>query len=59
MHSEEHREGKGKKNEQNLREMEDTMKCTNILIMEVPEEENNKKNHIDIFLEIIAENFPN
>ena len=34
------------------------MKCTNIRIIEVPEEEDKKKGHEKILEEIIAENVP-
>ena len=34
------------------------MKCSNIRIIEVPEEEDRKKNHEKILEEIIVENFP-
>ena len=34
------------------------MKCPNILIIGVPEEEDRKKGHEKILEEIIAENFP-
>ena len=37
----------------------DNIKCTNIQIIGVPEEEEKKKGHEKIFEEIIVENFPN
>ena len=37
----------------------DNIKCTNILTIEVPEEEEKKKGTEKIFEEIIVENFPN
>ena len=46
-----------KRNEDNLRDLQDNMKCSNIRIIEVPEE-NKKKDHEKILEEIIVENFP-
>ena len=43
----------------NLRDIWDKIKCTNIRIIEAPEEEEKKKGPRKIFEEIIAENFPN
>jgi len=55
------REGKKekwiKRNENNLRDLWDKVKCPNIQIIGIPEEEDKKKNHEEI-LEIIVENFP-
>ena len=34
-----------KRNEDNLRDLQDNMKCSNIRITGVPEEEDEKKNH--------------
>ena len=48
---------KNKRNEDNLRDLQDNMKCSNIQIIGVPEEEDKKKDHEKI-LEIIVENFP-
>ena len=48
-----------KKNEDSLRDLWDNIKCTNILIIEVPEGEKREKRPKKIFEEIIAENFPN
>ena len=45
-------------NEDNLRDLWDNVKCTNIRIIGVPEEEDKKKGHEKILEEIIAENFP-
>ena len=45
------------KNEDNLRDLWDNVKCPNIRIIGVPEEEDKKKDHEKI-LEIIVENFP-
>ena len=47
-----------KRNEDNLRDLWDNVKCPNIQITGVPEEEDNKKGHEKIFEEIIVENFP-
>ena len=46
-----------KRNGDNLRDLWDNVKCPNIRIIGVPEEEDRKKDHEKI-LEIIAENFP-
>ena len=43
----------------NLRDLCDNIKCTNIQIIGVPEEEENKKWYEKIFEEIIVENFLN
>ena len=47
-----------KRNEDNLREFQDNIKCYNIRIIGVPEEEDKKKDHEKILEEIIVENFP-
>ena len=47
-----------KRIEDSLRDLWD-IKCTNILIIRVPEEEEKKKGTEKIFEEIIVENFPN
>ena len=47
-----------KRNEDNLRDLQDNMKCANIRIIGVPEEEDKKKDHEKILEEIIVENFP-
>ena len=47
-----------KRNEDKLRELQDNMKCSNIQIIGVPEEEDKKKDHEKILEEIIVENFP-
>ena len=46
-----------KRNEDNLRDLQDNIKCSNIRIIRVPEEEGKKKDHEKI-LETIVENFP-
>ena len=47
-----------KRTEDSLRDLWDNIKCTNIRIIGVPEEEK-KKGYEKILEEIIAENFPN
>ena len=47
-----------KRNEDNLRDLQDNIKCHNIRIIGVPEEEDKKKDHEQILEEIIVENFP-
>ena len=46
------------RNEDNLRDLGDNVKCPNIRIIGVPEEEDKKKDHEKILGEIIVENFP-
>ena len=48
-----------KRTEESLRDFWDHIKCTNIQIIGVPEEEEKKKGYEKIFEEIIVENFPN
>ena len=48
-----------KRTEDNLRDLWDNIRCTNILIIGVPEEEEKKKGYEQIFEEIRVENFPN
>ena len=52
------KEKRMKRNEDNLRDLWDNVKCSNIWIIEIPEEEDKKKDHEKIFEEIIVENFP-
>ena len=47
-----------KRNEDNLRDLQENMKCSNIRIIGVQEEEDQKKDHEKIVEEIIVENFP-
>ena len=47
-----------KRNDDNLRDLQDNIKYPNIWIIGVPEEEDKKKDHEKIFEEIIVENFP-
>ena len=55
--SERKQEQRIKRNEDNLRDLQDNMKCFNIQIVGVPEEDQ-KKDHEKIVEEIIVENFP-
>ena len=55
--AEQKREKRLKTNEENLRELWDNIKCTNIRIIGVPEGEERGKGTEKIFQEIIAENF--
>ena len=48
-----------KRIENNLRDLWDNIKCTNIQIIGVSEEDKEKKGSEKIFEEIIVENFPN
>ena len=47
-----------KRNENNLRDLWDNVKCPNIRITGVPEEEDKRKRHKNIFEKIIVKNFP-
>ena len=47
-----------KRNEDNLRDLQDDIKRPNIRIIGVPEEEDKKKDYEKILEEIIVENFP-
>ena len=47
-----------KRNEDNLRDLWNNVKCPNIRIIGVPEEEDKKKDQEKILEEIIVENFP-
>ena len=55
--AEQKREKRLKTNEESLRELWDNVKCTNIHIIGMPEEERGKGTE-KIFQEITAENFP-
>ena len=48
-----------KRTEDSLRDLWDNIKCTNIRIIGVLEEEEKKKGYEKIFEEMIVENFPN
>ena len=52
------KEKRSKRNEDNLRDLWNNVKCPNIQIIGVPEEEDQKKDHEKIPEEIIVENFP-
>ena len=52
------REKRMKRNEDNLRELWDNVKCPNIQTIGLPEEDKKKKCHEKILEEIIVENFP-
>ena len=56
--SERKKEKQIKRNEDNLRDLWDTVKLSNIRIIGVPEEKDKKKHHEKILKEIIVENFP-
>ena len=56
--SERKKEKRIKRNENNLRDFQDSVKHPNIWIIGVPEEEDKKKDHEKILEEIIVENFP-
>ena len=56
---EQNKEKRMKKIEDNLRDLWDNTKHTNVRIIGVPEEEEKKKGSEKIFEEIIVENFPN
>ena len=45
-----------KRNEDNLTDLQDNIKCSNIRIIRVPEEEDKKKDHEKILEEIVVEN---
>ena len=52
------RENRIKRNEGNLRDFWDNVKCPNIQIIRIPEEEDKKKDHEKILEEIVVEKFP-
>ena len=57
--TEQNKEKRMKRIEDSLRDLWDNIKCTNIRIIGVPEEEEKKKGTEKIFEEITVENFPN
>ena len=57
--AEQSKEKRMKRIEDSLRDLWDNIKCTNIRIIGVPEEEEKEKRTEKIFEEIIVENFPN
>ena len=56
---EENKEKRMKRIEDSLRDLWDNIKCTNIRIIGVPEEEEKEQASEKIFEKIIVENFPN
>ena len=56
--SERKKEKQIKRNEDNLKDLQDSVKCPNIQIIGVPEEEDKRKDHEKILDEIRVENFP-
>ena len=56
--SEENKVKRMKRTEDNLRDLWDNIKHTNIQIIGVPEEEEKKKGYEKIFEEIVVENYP-
>ena len=57
--AEQNKEKRMKRIEDSLRDLWDNIKCTNIWIIGVSEEEEKKKGSEKILEEIIVENFPN
>ena len=57
--AEQNKEKRMKRLEDSLRDLWDNIKCTNIRIVGVPEEEEKKKGTEKIFEEILVKNFPN
>ena len=57
--AEQNKEKRMKKTENSVRDLWDNIKCTNIRIIGVPEEEKKKKGTEKILEEIIVEKFPN
>ena len=57
--AEQNKEIRMKRIEDSLRDFWDNIKCANIRIIGVPEEQEKKKGAEKIFEEIIVENFPN
>ena len=56
---EQNKEKRIKRIEDNLRDLWDNIKHTNIQIIGIPEEEENEKGSEEIFEELIVKNFPN
>ena len=56
--SERKKEKRIKRNEDNLRDLQDKVKRPNIRVIGVPGEEDKKKDHEKILEKIIVENFP-
>ena len=57
--AEQNKENRMNRIQESLRDLWDNIKCTNIRIIGVPEEEEKKKGTENMFEEIIVENFPN
>ena len=57
--AEQNKEKRMKRIEDSIRDLWDNIKCINIQLIGVPEEEEEKKGTEKIFEEIIVENFPN
>ena len=57
--TEQNKKKRMKRIEDSLRDLWDNIKCNNIRIIGIPEEEEKKKGTEKIFEEIIVENFPN
>ena len=57
--AEQNREKRMKRTEDSLRDLWDNIKCNNIRIIDVPEEQEKKKQSEKIFEEITVENSPN
>ena len=58
LYEAERKEKRIKRNEKNLRDLWNNVKCPNIQIIGVPKEEDKKEGHEKILEEIIVENFP-
>ena len=52
------KENRIKRNEDNLRDLQENIKHSNIRSIGIPEEEDKKKDHEKILEEIIVQNFP-
>ena len=50
---------KCKRNEEELKEMQDNMKCNNIRIIGMPEKEEEEQGIENVFEKVMMENFPN
>ena len=50
---------KNKNNEDNLRELQDNIKCNNICIIWIPERDEKEQGIDKLFKKILTENFPN
>ena len=57
--TEKNKEKRMKRMEESLRDLWDNIKCTNIRIIGVPEEEEKKKGTEKIYEDVTVENFPN